>query len=74
MWGPPNLSYTVNDSSDQNSAYIKKSHVSTDIKTLRKLCPNNTSRSSLSRKLVPAGLLHHPFHIRSPKTEEEEEN
>lgn len=41
---------------------------------LRKECPSNASRSSLSRKLVlvPAGLLHHQFHIRSPKAEIED--
>ena len=26
MSGPPNLLHTVNDSSDQNSAYIKRKH------------------------------------------------
>ena len=43
---------------------------------LRKQCPNNMSRSNLLRKLynwfLLAGLLHHHFHIQSPKTKEEE--
>ena len=43
--GPPNLLYTVNDSSNQNSAYIKKSHINTensyDIeKTVLTICPD----------------------------------
>jgi len=44
---------------------------------LRKKYPKNMSRISLSQKLynelVLAGVLHHCFHIRSLKTEEEEE-
>ena len=49
----PNLLYTVNDSSNQNSAYFKKNHMlmQKTVTILRKQCPNNASRSSLSRKL-----------------------
>ena len=40
---PPSLLYTVNDSNNQNSAYIKKSHVNTESghnieKTLSQQC------------------------------------
>ena len=51
--GPPNLLYTVNDSSNQNSAHIKNNHrlIQKTVTILRKHCPNNASRSSLLRKL-----------------------
>ena len=53
----------------KNNVLIQKT-----VTILRKECPSNASRSTLSRKLVlvPAGLLHHQFHIRSPKAEIEE--
>ena len=78
MWGPANLLC-----SDQNQAYIKKNNVlmQKTVTILSKESSVPTMRpyrlSTLSRKLelVPAGLLQHRFHTRSPKAEEgKEEN
>ena len=74
--GPPNLLYAVNDISNQNSAYLKKSPVNTenshDIeKTMSQQCVQIEFVEEIVL-LVPAGLVHHCFYIRSPKTEEEE--
>ena len=55
MWeatrSPPNLFYTVNDSSNQNTAYINHILIQKTVTILRKQCPNNAFRSSFPRKL-----------------------
>ena len=69
--GSPNLLYTVNDRSNQNSAYIKKSHVNTEnCHDIEKIISQQCIQIEFVEEIVelfPAGLLHHCFHIRSPR-------